>query len=373
LTGGAGAVKKIRVVESPEKRAWTPGKWYGQGFQAPGMNWHDFTAKRILGTVPVETDGSACFTVPSDTFVFFQLLDENDMMIHSMRSGTVLQAGERTGCVGCHDHRLTAPPSSGATAPLALQREPSQMAPWYGPPRIFSYVAEVQPVFNKNCIRCHDFEKEGSKKVVLAGDKDPFFNASYTQLWRKGYVKAIGAGPAGIQRAYAWGAHASKIIQHLQKGHNDIKLDKESFDRLVTWIDINAPYYPTYDSAYPNNMGGRSPLDDAQMRRLGQLTGVNWDKEVNFGSNTGPWVSFDRPEVSPCLAKLSKDSPQYKEALALIQTGKERLEQRPRGDVPDFQPCDKDAQREAFYQERQRIERRNREAIRLGAKVFDRQ
>jgi hypothetical protein len=365
----SGAVKKIRIVESPEKRAWTPGKWYGQGFQAPGMNWHDFTAKRILGTVPVETDGSACFTVPSDTFVFFQLLDENDMMIHSMRSGTVLQAGERTGCVGCHDHRLTAPPSSGGTVPLALQREPSRIAPWYGPPRIFSYVAEVQPVFNKNCIRCHDFEKEGSKKVVLAGDKDPFFNASYTQLWRKGYVKAIGAGPAGIQRAYAWGAHASKIIQHLQKGHNDIKLDKESFDRLVTWIDINAPYYPTYDSAYPNNMGGRSPLDDAQMRRLGQLTGVNWDKEVNFGSNTGPWVSFDRPEVSPCLAKLSKDSPQYKEALALIQTGKERLEQRPRGDLPDFQPCEKDAQREAFYQERQRIEWRNREAIRLGAKV----
>jgi hypothetical protein len=374
-----GAVKKIRVVESPEKRAWTPGKWYGQGFQAPGMNWHDFTAKRILGTVPVESDGSAYFTVPSDTFVFFQLLDENDMMIHSMRSGTVLQAGERTGCVGCHDHRLTAPPSSGVSAPLALQRAPSQIAPWYGPARIFSYMAEVQPVFDKHCVKCHDFPggasapagKEGYKKLILAGDKDPFFNASYTQLWRKGYIKAIGAGPAGVRQAYSWGAHASRIVQHLQKGHNDIKLDKESLDRIVTWIDINAPYYPTYDSAYPNHMGGRSPLNDAQMRRLGQLAGINWDKEVNFGSNTGPWVSFDRPELSPCLAKLPKDGPQYKEALALIQTGKERLDQRPRGDLPGFQPCEKDAQREAFYVERLRIEQRNREAIRQGTKVFD--
>ena len=152
-----GAVKKIRIVESPEKRGWSPGKWFGQGFQAPGMNWHDFTAKRILGTVPVEADGSAYFTVPSDTFVFFQLLDENDMMIQSMRSGTVLQAGERTGCVGCHDQRQAAPPLTSGAAPSALRREPSEIEPWYGPPRIFSYLAEVQPVFDKNCVRCHDF------------------------------------------------------------------------------------------------------------------------------------------------------------------------------------------------------------------------
>ena len=368
----AGAVKKIRIVESPEKRAWTPGKWYGQGFQAPGMNWHDFTAKRILGSVPVEADGSAYFTVPSDTFVFFQLLDEYDMMIHSMRSGTVLQAGERTGCVGCHDHRHSAPPLGSGAESLALRREPSEIAPWYGAPRSFSYLAEVQPVLDRHCVKCHDFGKEGSKKLVLAGDKDPFFNASYTQLWRKGYIKAIGAGPAGVQRAYAWGSHASKIVQVLQKGHNDVKLDKESFDRIVTWIDINAPYYPTYDSAYPDNMGGRSPLDDEQIRRLGQLTGVNWEAEVNFGSNTGPWVSFDRPELSPCLAKFKeKDAPEYREALAFIRTGKERLTQRPRGDLPGFQPCEKDARREAFYQERREIERRNREAIRNGQKVYD--
>ena len=366
-----GSVKKIRIVESPEKRGWTPAKWYGQGFMAPGMNWHDFTAKRILGTVPVEADGSAYFAVPSDTFIFFQLLDADDVMIQSMRSGTVLQSGERTGCVGCHERRHAAPPA-GALPPLALRREASRIEPWYGPPRIFNYLAEVQPVFDKHCVKCHDFGTKAGEKLILAGDKDPFFNASYTQLWRRGYIKAVGAGPADIQPAYSWGAHASKLLPQLLKRRASGELDKESFDRVVTWIDINAPYYPSYYSAYPDNLGGRCPLYGGQMQRLAVLTGVNWQKEENFASNTGPWVSFDRPELSPCLAKLPKDSPACKEALAIIQAGKEFLAKRPRADMPGFVPCEKDQQREAFYQECLAAERRRREAIRKGERLYDR-
>ena len=366
-----GAVKRLRIVESPEKRAWTAGKWYGQGFQAPGMNWHDFTAKRILGTVPVEPDGSASFTVPSDTFVYFQLLDERGMMLHSMRSGTVLQPGERTGCVGCHDPRLSAPPPVGAHVPAALRRAPSEIESWYGPPRIFNYLGEVQPVFDRYCVRCHDFGGEGAKKLLLAGDKDPFFNASYTELWRKGYIKPIGAGPSSVQPAYAWGSHASRIVQCLPQHAARLTLDKESFDRLVTWIDLNAPYYPSYDSSYPDNMSGRSPLNNAQMKRLGELTGINWDKEAVFSSSTGPWVSFDRPELSPCLGKLAKDSADYREALGIVQAGKETMAKCPRPDMPGFQPCEKDGRREAFYAERRQVEAHNREAIRTGGKAYD--
>ena len=94
-----GSVKSLRVVESPEKRFWTEPGWNGQGIERPGMNWHDFNNKRILGTVPVEADGSASFALPSDKFVYFQLLDQDGMMIQSMRSGTMVQSGERVGCV----------------------------------------------------------------------------------------------------------------------------------------------------------------------------------------------------------------------------------------------------------------------------------
>jgi hypothetical protein len=392
-----GAVKKLRIVESPEKRGWCGGKWYGQGFMAPGMNWHDFTAKRILGTVPVESDGSAYFEVPCDTFVFFQLLDENDLMIQSMRSGTVLQAGEKTGCVGCHETRMSAPPPEVKAMPAALARAPSRITPWYGKPRIFSFVSEVQPVLDKNCVRCHDFSTpagvverkpgidsdkaarpdprqalNGGEKLILAGDRDPFFNASYTQLWRKGYIRAIGAGPAGIQDAYSWGASASKIIQVIRAGHHDVKLDKESFDRLATWIDINAPYYPTYYSAYPDSTAGRCPIDDKQLTRLGKLTGVDFNAQSCFASSTGPQVSFDRPELSPCLAKLDKSAPAYKEALAIIRAGKDSLAKQPRGDILDgFVPCPKDQQREAVYLQRRQIELRNRQAIGQHLKVYE--
>jgi len=372
-----GAVKKLRIVESPEKRAWSDGKWFGQGFQAPGMNWHDFTAKRILGTVPVEADGSAYLAVPADTFIFFQLLDENDMMIQSMRSGTVVQSGERTGCVGCHDNRLSSPPPQ-LVVPLALRREPSRIEPWYGPARSFSFMAEVQPVLNKYCVECHDFDQPAGKKLILAGDRDPFFNAAYTELWGKKSIKALGAGPAGIQQAYSWGSHPSPLVKILREGHapdgkgpgrDKLKLDKESFDRIVTWIDINAPYYPTYDSAYPGNPGGRSPLTATQLARLSALTGVNCAQD-NFATSTGPCLSFDRPELSPALAKLDENSPPYQEALALIQSGKEALGKQPRGDtLGDFTPCDKDRQREEFYRQRLQVETANRAAIRDGRKL----
>lgn len=379
-----GAVKKLRIVESPEKRGWcglsdSSGKWFGQGFQAPGMNWHDFTAKRILGTVPVEADGSAYFRIPSDTFVFFQLLDENDMMIQSMRSGTVVQSGERAGCVGCHDNRLAVrPPKAKQT--LAQGRAPSEIAPWYGPPRIFGFMTEVQPVLNRYCVQCHDFDKPAGKKLVLAGDRDPFFNAAYTELWRKRYIKVIGGGPASIQQPYSWGSHPSRVVAIIREGHpagsggpglDKLKLDKESFDRIAAWIDVNAPYYPTYYSAYPLNTGGRSPLNHAQLGQLRNLTGINCAPD-SWQSNNGPWISFDRPELSPCLAKLDKSSGAYKEALAIIESGKEALSKQPRGDTLEFTPCEKDQRSEGFYNKRLDIERENRRAIRDGRKNYDR-
>ena len=365
-----GAAKAIRIVESPEKRGWSPAKWYGQGFMAPGMNWHDFTAKRILGTVPVEPDGSAYFALPSDTFVYFQLLDADGLMIQSMRSGTVVQSGERTGCVGCHDNRHGTPPPGAV--PQALKRPASRIAPRQGPPRLYSYLAEVQPVLDRHCVKCHDFGGKGAKKLILAGDRGPFFNASYTQLWRKGYVRAVGAGPADVRPAYSWGARASKLIQVLRKGHQKLRLPRDDFLRIAAWIDINAPYYPSYYSAYPNNPGGRCPLDNNQLKRLGQLIGVNLLGENTFSHSTGPHVSFDRPERSPCLARLKKDSAAYAEALALVRAGAEALKNHPRADMPGFRPCNTDERRERKYLRRRRIELKNRQAIREGTRHYDR-
>jgi hypothetical protein len=374
-----GSVKSIRVVEVPEKRHWSPGKWFGQGYMAPGMNWHSLEAKRVLGTAPVETDGSAYLVLPSEKFVYFQLLDKNGMMIQSMRSGAYLQPGEKSGCVGCHDNRLAAPVLSATGLPLALRRSPDQLKNPQGEPRSFGYTAEIQPIFNKHCLDCHDYGKEGAKKLVLASDRDLTFCTSYVELWRKRYVTCVGAGPAEIQEAYSWGSHPSRLVKLLREGHRDVKLSADEMGRIITWVDLNGVYYPTYQCAYPESVSGRCPLTRPQLKRLCDLVGAPfvWKDEGspfnNFGS-PGVMVSFDRPELSPCLAKFTdKTAAEYKEALALIQAGGAQLAKQPEADRPGFVPCEKDRQREQKYAIQRQMELRYREAILNKARLNDRQ
>ena len=369
-----GTVKYLRVIESPEKRTFTHPSWNGQGQEAPAMAWHDFNNKRILGTVPVEADGSAYFSVPAETFVYFQLLDEKGRMVQSMRSGTLVQPGETQGCIGCHEERRSASPPGHAPTLAALNRPPSRLDGWYGPPRFFSYTREVQPVFDRHCIRCHDYTGEAGKVLNLAGDRDLVFNTSYNELWRKGFIKAVGGGPAQIQPALSWGSHASPLSRVLLAPHCDVQLDGESLNRLFTWMDINGPYYPEYDSAYPDHPAGRSPLSAEQVARLMELTGVPLSQQLGHDSNQGPQVCFERPEYSPCLGALKETNPAgYEEALHIIQAGRDLLKTRPRADMEGFIAAPAHQQQQEKYRLRREIEMRNRGAILKGETHFDRE
>jgi hypothetical protein len=324
--------------------------------------------KRILGTVPVEEDGSAYFEVPGNTYLFFQLLDKDGMMIHSMRSGIYVQPGETYGCVGCHENRVgDIPPVK--QKPKALSRRADKLNGWYGPPRLFCFQREIQPIFNKHCLSCHDYGKKAAEKLNLAGDRDVFFSTSYVDLWALAKVKCVGAGLAEIQQAYSWGSHVSPLIQVLKKGHNHVKLSEEEMDRLMTWVDINATYYSRYECAYPANPGGRSPLTGAELKALADWTGVHISN--NHGSRQRAQISFARPEKSRMLAKLDPASENYKKAIALIREGGRRLAEKPDADAPGFKPSEQDVMRERRYQERLEAERKIYEAIRTGKKVYD--
>lgn len=366
-----GTVKWLRVIESPEKRFWTRAAWNGQGQEAPAMNWHDFNNKRILGTVPVEADGSAYFEVPPDHFVYFQLLDERGMMVHSMRSGVIAQSGEASSCIGCHEDRRQAPPGV-SIPPIALQRPPTPLEGWNGAPREFNYLAEVQPVFDRRCVGCHDYGKEAGKKLNLARDRDLVFNTSYNELWRKKYVRVLGAGASDTQPPYSWGSHASPLVKKLLGDSRcGADLSPEEFGRIVTWVDLNAPYYPTYASAYPDNLAGRAPLSDAQLKRLEELVGIPLRQLADHSRNQGPQVSFDRPELSPCLAGIATAETKHAEALAIIRCGQEQLAQRPEADMPGFQACSMDEWRDRKYLARQRKELDFRKALEGGNRIFD--
>ena len=366
-----GSAKYLRIIESPEKRSWNYFPWSGQGTLWPAMNWHDFCNKRILGTVPVEDDGSAYFTVPAETFVYFQLLDGNGMMIQSMRSGTSVQPGEVTGCIGCHESRTSAPPVPVSKMPLACERDPSVPDSWFGEPRLFSYRREIQPIFTDNCARCHDFGTPAGKRLVLADDATLVFNAAYMDLWCKGLTGSIGAGPTEIQQPYSWGSHASRLIEVVRGHHKGVVLEGESLARLITWVDINAPYYPVYETAYPDNLAGRAPLPFDRLDRLVELTGVNFRSIADFQRSLGPQVSFSRPELSPCLAALDSTTANYAEALAIIREGAAYLATTPRADMPGFVPCLIDQLRNGKYVLRRQEEHRIRDAIETGVRVYD--
>ncbi len=364
-----GEVKYLRVIESPEKRTYTQPAWSGQGAQAPGVNWHSFENKRVLGTIPVEKDGSVYFEAPSSRYLFFQLLDEDKKMVQSMRSGVIVHPGETNGCIGCHEDRLMVPPVA-SKMPTAMRKKPAKLS---NPDEaeLYSYMRDMQPVFDKHCVECHDFGKEAGEKLILAGDRNPYFNASYIDLQLKKQITGVGGGPSNIMQAKSWGSHASNIVTVIEKGHHDVSLSKDEMEALYTWIDLNGIYYPFYESAYPNNPAGRSPITSKELNRLGKLCGVEFGKLAGHSRKLGPQITFERPALSPCLQNIKKKKAAYTEALAIIQKGKERLQETPRADMAGFKPCEEQQEQLNKYINRLQIEQKNNQAITDGKLNYD--
>jgi len=355
-----GTIRWLRVVEAPAKIGWTPTAWNIDATQAPAMNWNLTNNKRVLGTVPVEEDGSAYFTAPADRFLYFQTLDERGRMVQSMRSGTLVRPGETVGCIGCHDERQTSVPSGGR--PLALTRAPSRLNGWHGAPRDFNYLAEVQPVFDRQCVSCHDSGADAGEVLDLSGGLGLVFNTSYVDLrskspvrWEpavpgeaKPLIKAVDDGPPQVLPAYAWGSTQSRLVDVLLEGHEGVDLAPDELDRIITWIDLNAPYYGSYYSAYPDNPFGRSPLDGRELARLSELTGIALGAGNTGAERSGSQIDFTRPERSRCLTGLAAaGGAVYEEALALVRAGAARLAERPRADMSGFEPGPADRARAA--------------------------
>ena len=346
-----GSIRWLRVIEAPAKIGWTPTAWGIDATQAPAMNWNLTNNKRVLGTVPVEVDGSVYFKAPADRFLYFHTLDAEGRMVQSMRSGTMVRPGETVGCVGCHDQRQTSVPPG--QRPLALSRPPSSLEGWYGEPRDFNYTAEVQPVFDRRCVSCHDGGLPAGEVLDLSGGLGLVFNTSYLELrgksplrWAppvagepKPLVKAVDDGPPQVLPAYAWGSTQSRLVDVLLEGHEGIKLEPEDLDRIITWIDLNAPYYGSYYSAYPDNPFGRSPLDGGELARLSELTGVSLGAGTTGAERAGSQIDFTRPVRSRCLSTLAAaGGAEYDEALAIVRKGSLRLTHTPRADMSGFEP-----------------------------------
>ncbi|MBI4625955.1 MAG: SUMF1/EgtB/PvdO family nonheme iron enzyme, partial [Verrucomicrobia bacterium] len=229
--------------------------------------------KRVLGTVPVEGDGSAFFRVPAKTPISLQPLDAEGKAVALMRSWMTALPGENISCTGCHDRANFSPATTQHA--LALNRAPSEIKPWRGPVRGFSFAREVQPVLDKFCVGCHDGQPrpDGKTPLDLRRDQDAYvvyaggkidgttirgvpkekllgkyggvFEPSYVAL--RQFVRVGGLeSDLHLLPPKEFHADTSELIRILQKGHYNVKLDAEAWDRLVTWIDLNAPCHGTW-------------------------------------------------------------------------------------------------------------------------------
>ncbi len=170
-----GEIKKLLVIESlPKPVNFTGG-------MDPLSYVGTFTLERILGTVPVEADGSAFLEVPALRSLLFVALDENDLAVKRMQSFATVLPGETQGCVGCHTQRSVTPPASKPQLPLAARRSPSLIAAIPGAPDIPDFPRDLQPVLDRYCLKCHDYDKRDGG-VILTGDRGPMFSHSYYTL-----------------------------------------------------------------------------------------------------------------------------------------------------------------------------------------------
>ena len=237
-----GTIKKLLVLEDLPK----PVSYYS----LPGAISMDgtHTLRRVLGTVPVEPDGSASFEAPPLRGLYFVALDEKGLAVKRMQSYTMVMPGETQGCVGCHEPRSAPPSSPDSDALMASKRPPSRIKPVPGVPEVFDYPRDIQPIWDRHCVGCHSAEKP-SGRVVLTGDYNEWFTQSYYALFAyKQISDMVGRYNTEFRnhRPYGFGTGASPLMQKIDGSHHDAKLTKQEYDVVRVWVEASAYFAGTY-------------------------------------------------------------------------------------------------------------------------------
>ena len=390
-----GEVKQIAVVEEIAKSTYTPlltavpgACGYAAntafGFQFPLVSCGaTYAPKKIWGYADVAPDGSACFKVPAETPVHFQILDSQGRNLQRMRTFTHFMPGEVQGCTGCHSDRNSLTTQSRSNRQYTALKPQDLQPPEWGL-KGFSYREVVQPVLDQYCISCHN-ERTAPKSVDLSGDMTDFFNVSYDILARKGTIGEWKPGEHGVAVASGqegrspytnwistingaeynilmvtpktWGSPASKLADLVLDGHPDAKgkprfqMDVKSQRRVMAWIDLNVPYYPNSRVSYADTMGCRRLFPsalDATLRQVAESRCISChtkDIPRTF------YIRVEKPELNNfLLAPLaksaggteacgrpifaSKDDPDYQAILKTFGPIRKTMKDQPRDDMP---------------------------------------
>ena len=396
-----GEIKRICVVQEIEKSRFAPQDFQtvadtkdrfarkipAFGYQFPVVSCGaTYAPKKVWGFATVEPDGSAHFKVPSGVPIYFMALDQHGRAVQRMRSFTHLMPGEKQGCVGCHaDRNMVASafrPGAPGQQPMAMKRPPQDLEiPEWGLGG-FSYARIVQPVLDRHCVQCHKARKM-SGGVDLSADKTDFFNVSYDILARKGVIgerhfEQLGVGrfPLGENPYISWistynqteenilqvtpkewGSPASLLADLLVAGHPDedgaarVELAPDERQRVLTWIDLNVPYYGTSESNHYDRKGCRrlypddldAVLVDVAQRRCASchkqgIPRAHYTRILNPQENSfllAP-LALEAGGTQACGQAVfrSQEDPDYQLILDTFVPLRRLIEKRPRMDMP---------------------------------------
>ncbi len=304
-----GSIKKLRAI-ALEYRAAGVGWSYNRGPAGDALvctpisigngSWD---VKVVLGEATVHPDGSAFFKLPARKAIYFQAIDEKGRAIQTMRSWLTLQPGESVSCIGCHESKNDAPPTSAAGPSMAMQAGPQELTPFHGPARGFSYAREIQPILDRSCVSCHNdtgkWRERLGRAASLASLKPqedvraasassigveikPAFSllgtpaveslakrqwsVSYLALTRptvdhlEGQDYLAGTSDSVVNWISAQseppmiapgaaGAIRSSLLAELAEGHYGVRLKAEDLEKLACWMDLQVPFCADYEEA----------------------------------------------------------------------------------------------------------------------------
>lgn len=232
-----GAIKKLLILENLPK----PVNFTGS--MDPISYGGSYTLNRVLGVVPVESDGSVSVMVPPLRSLQLVALDQDDLSVKRMLSFLTVMPGEVATCIGCHEDRTSTLQSAGTIQ--ALQRPPSQITAIPGTPEVFDYPRDIQPIIDKHCLPCHDVDTYAGH-VLLSGDQGPIFTQSYFTLSSRLQIADGRDLARGNYPPYSIGSAASPLMDKLEPSHYGVRPTPQELRKVKLWIDASATFPGTY-------------------------------------------------------------------------------------------------------------------------------
>jgi hypothetical protein len=230
--------------------------------------------------------------------------------------------------------------------PLALRRAPSKPeAPTWGDRVVPDFERDIQPLFDRHCSSCHGSKEPkggidlSARKIDgyhqsyrtlfgLAPDAPTPFSKGYLEIWQPNAVPKT-SGPADEGKAFLvralknppksqllsladytsgaevteirqFGSSQSRLVQTLlhDPAHlREVSLTRDEKITLMTWIDLNAPYWGSFVNKDPYYT--RKKLKDPSPGTPKRVWAVFPDPWTGPPTGTWKWTAPDRVEVLP--------------------------------------------------------------------------